>query len=449
MKVKTKLIAIKKSVLSLPLWKKFILFGVIAVILWFGYKQVKKGSVSTPQYQTATVQKGTIVVTVSDSGTISSVNSSAISTNATGVVKSVFVKDGDNVKSGDKIAEIDLDLSGKQSNAQSYASYQSAKNNVDSAQATLFSSQSTMLAKWKLYMDTAQNNTYENSDGSPNTLNRTLPQFMITNDDWLASEAQYKVQTAAISQAQTALSSAWFSYQQSSPIVVAPISGKVSGLSLQVGSVISSSGTTTSGSTTSNNSTKIANIITDAKPVVSVSLTQIDVPKVTVGDKATITLDAFPDITFAGTVVSIDTVGSVSSGVTSYSAVISLDTDRKDILSNMSATAAIITQSKTNTLTVPVAAVQSQSNNPYVRLLVNGNIVNQNVTLGLASDSDIEILSGVKEGDIVVTNITQATTTGTTTQASPFGGGGGGIGNVFRVGGGAGGGATRGGGRVD
>jgi len=164
-------------------------------------------------------------------------------------------------------------------------------------------------------------------------------------------------------------------------------------------------------------------------------LTEIDVPKVKLGDKATIKFDALPDKTFTGKVVSIDTAGVVSSGVTTYPVVIRLDTESDSILSNMAASATIITAIKNNVLIVPLAAVQKQSDgSSFVRLLKNGKPVQTTVEVGLSSSSEIEIISGLSEGDTVVTNIVYPNRTSqqrSTQTQSPFGGFGGG---AFRMG---------------
>ena len=82
----------------------------------------------------------------------------------------------------------------------------------------------------------------------------------------------------------------------------------------------------------------------------TVNLTEIDVVKVAIGDKATVTLDAFPDKTFTGKILSVDTVGSITSGVTNYPTVIALDVQNKEMLSNMSASSSIITDVKNDVL---------------------------------------------------------------------------------------------------
>lgn len=398
----------------------FIIFSIL-LLGWFVYGRLTAKN-TAPVYQTEHVEKGTLVVAVSVSGQVSSANSAEVSTQASGVVKTVYVKDGDTVKAGQKIAELDLDLVGQQRSQQAYASYQSAQNNLETAKANLYTSQTTLLTEWESYMAKAQNSTYENSDDSPNTGNRQLSDFVITQDEWLASEGKYKVQQNAIVQAQTSLSSSWLSYQQSSSTIVAPISGTITGLSLQPGTVITAQTNSSGGSS----SQRIASVKTDAPPTVSLNLTQIDAPKVKAGNKATLSFDSLPDKTFTGEVVSVDTIGSVSSGVTTYPAIIKLDSVIEGLLPNMSATANIITQTKDNVLLVTTTAIQTQDGSHTLRIMKNKQITSVPVEIGLSNDTQTEIVSGINEGDTIVTSSTTGTTSSKATQStsspfSPFG----------------------------
>lgn len=405
----------KAKILNLSIGKKIIILLVVGVIGWFVYLQLFSSTATTTEYQTEKVKKGNLTVTVTASGAISSANSANVTTEASGVVKKILVKDGGSVKQGDKIAEIELDMSGKQRETQALASYQSAKNSLESARANLYSTQATMFTAWDKHYNLATNSTYENDDGSP-TANRTLPEFNISNDTWLAAEANYKNQKNVVNQAQIALNSSWISYQQASPVIYAPISGTITGLALQEGAVISQ----TVSSTTTQSNTNVASVITSAKPTVSLALTEIDIPKINIGNTATITVDAFPDKTFTGQVSSINKVGSTSSGVTTYSVIVRLDTDANYLLPNMAANVTIITQTKKNVLLVPQSAVQTQDDATFVRIMENNQPVETPVETGLSSETEVEIISGVSEGDIVVTSIVQTGSSSTQTQTSPF-----------------------------
>ena len=418
-----KLIKIKDWFFKLSLFKKIILIVFLIGIGWFFLVKITGSKNSKEQYQTTTAERGTLVVSVTGSGNVSTTNSTSVSTQATGVISEVFVKDGDQVKTGDKIAEIELDLQGQQRAAQSLASYQSAKNTLESAKASMYTLQSDMFAQWDEFYELATNSTYQNADGTPNENNRALPEFHIEQKNWLAAEAKYKNQQNVVNQAQTAVNSAWYSYQQNSSTVYAPISGTVTGLSLRVGQVIAES---INSQTNTQSSTKIASIKTDALPVVNINLSEIDVPKVKVGMKATVIFDTFSDKTFTGKVVSVDTTGVVSSGVTNYPLAIELDSKSDSVLPNMAGSANIITQTKDNVLMVPSTSVQTQNGETFVRILKNGLPQQVAVETGISSDTQTEILSGIKEGDTVVSSVIQTINNNRQGQTqSPFGGMGG------------------------
>jgi multidrug efflux pump subunit AcrA (membrane-fusion protein) len=108
----------------------------------------------------------------------------------------------------------------------------------------------------------------------------------------------------------------------------------------------------------------------------------------------------------------------------------------------MSATANIITKVADNVLLVPSSAVQTVGTASTVRVLKNGQISTIPVQIGDVSDSQTVIISGLTEGQTVVTSVVSTTPT-TSTDSSPFSGG-------LRLGGfgggGSGGGGARGGG---
>lgn len=397
--------------------KRMIVFAVLGILViflgfrFFGKKQTK------PQYQTAKAEKGALVQTVTASGQVSAANNTSVTTQASGVVSKVFVKNDQTVKTGDKIAELELDLDGKLRASQALASYQSAKNTLESAKATFYSLQSTMLTDWKTYMDTAQSSSYQNADGSPKSDQRQLPQFVSGSDDWLYAEAKYKNQQAVVVQAQTSVNSGWLNYQQASPVIYAPINGTVTGLSLQKGTVLLAQ----SNSSGSASSQKIASIKTNAAIQLKVNLTEIDVINVKIGDKATVTFDAVPGKTYTGGVISIDTIGAVSSGVTVYPAVIGLDAEVPVILPNMAVNAKIITNILNNIILIPSSAVQTANGRSTVRILKNGQVSQAMVETGGANDTETAVISGISEGDAAITGVTNATpTSGRAGASSPF-----------------------------
>jgi macrolide-specific efflux system membrane fusion protein len=402
---------------KMKLYQKIIGVLILIGLGWFGYQQYINGTTSAVKYTTEKATKGNLIVSIAGSGTISTANNAPVNTKASGVVTNIYVKDGDIVKTGDKIADIELDLEGRQTYSQAWSSYQSAQNSLASSKASLLTTQATMFSDWDKQRILSTNSTYENSDGTPRNDNRNLPEYRIVDNTWLASEAKYKIAQSAVTQSETSLNTAWYSYQQASPTIIAPISGKVSGLSIQVGAIIASNASSSS-SNQSNN--KIASIKTDALPVVSVNLTEIDILKVKIGNKATITVDAMPNDTFTGKIVSIDTVGTKTSGVVNYPVVIQLDLASNSLFPNMNAAANIITDSKNGILVVPSSAIITENEQIMARVMKNGKMTTIPVEIGISSDTQTEIVSGITEGTEVVSSVTLSTAAKTTTTSSAF-----------------------------
>ncbi len=151
-------------------------------------------------------------------------------------------------------------------------------------------------------------------------------------------------------------------------------------------------------------STRIAVVRSSGNPIATFNVSEVDVNRIKPGQKATITLDSIPGKTFTGRVMTVDKIGTVSSGVTNYPVVILFDANAPEILPNMAATANIIIDSKPGVLLVPSDAIQTQTNgSAYVRVLQNGQPVNITVETGLSSDTQTEIVSGVSEGQQVIT----------------------------------------------
>ncbi len=421
----------KQSIASARNWftKKPLLIrtGLIIIVLivaGYGIFQLTKPKQQMPELQTAVVEKGTLTVEVTATGNVTSTSNTPVKTQSGGVVSEILAGNGTIVQAGDAIATLTLDQSSQQKASQTWASYLSAKASVDAASANQLSLQADMFGKWQSFMETAESVAYQNDDGTPKTGERAETAFTIPEREWLAAEAKYKNQQVVIQQAQAALNAAWLTYQESSGTITAPVAGTVEDLSLQVGTVIETAETseTSSGSTTTS-STKVGVINTGGNPVVTVNISEIDAPKIQVGDKATVTFDALPDKIYTGKVTSLDTSGTVSSGVTTYSTLITLDLPDESIFTNMTAEAIIVTDTVTNALLVPSSAITTTEDGSTVRVRNGRQMKIVPVKTGVSSDTHTVITSGLKEGDTVVTSSAPAQPEGAASQTqSVFGG---------------------------
>ena len=142
----------------------------------------------------------------------------------------------------------------------------------------------------------------------------------------------------------------------------------------------------------------------DATMSISVSVDESEILSVSVGQSAEVTIDSIDGESFTGTVTEIDRAGTSSSGVTTYTAVISIEkTDA--MLAGMSASATIKIDGVENALLIPVDALNRTSSGYYVYTECDeesgtlGGMVE--VTAGISNSVYAEITSGLSEGDTV------------------------------------------------
>jgi RND family efflux transporter MFP subunit len=371
---------------------KFVVFGVLVVVsILFVFFRLKNAGTKV-SYQTSQVEKGTIISSVSASGQILTANTFPISTSASGVVKKVYVTDGQTVSKGQRIAEIELDSEGAKNHASSYSNYLSAQVSLNSANNSFRSTQASA------------ENILDQLKG--HDTDETLAQKDQRTKAEVARDNAYD----GIKSAQAKLNSAALDYQASSPVIIAPNSGIVDNITVVAGLTLPTSTTT-----------QVAVIHSKGTPLASFNLSEVDISKIKQGQKATIKLDSIADKTFTGKIVSVNKMGSVTSGVTNYPVIISFDTEVPEALSNMSASANIILETKDNVLLVPSSSIQVQSGQSVVKVLKNGKEESVNVETGLSSDTQIEIISGLTEGDEVITSTTGATNQSGSSGASVFG----------------------------
>ncbi len=158
---------------------------------------------------------------------------------------------------------------------------------------------------------------------------------------------------------------------------------------------------------------------------VTMNVDELDIPNVKVGQTATITADAISGKTFTGKVTKVSTVGTTTSGVTTYPVTIQID-DFGSLLPSMNVNAKIIVNQSENVLAVPVNAVarggrvlvksEGATATPGQAISVTSGSTPEGfeyatVTTGLSDGTYIEIKSGLKESDVIAyTKPTSGTT---------------------------------------
>lgn len=142
----------------------------------------------------------------------------------------------------------------------------------------------------------------------------------------------------------------------------------------------------------------------DIKALVS----EADIAKVKVGQEVDLTFDAFTtDKTFKGNVYEVDPSETIVQGVVYYVVKVQFDAGSEAVKPGMTANLTIKTESKTGALEVPARAVQYDGNQAFVQVLKTADnkqqVEKRNVQVGLQGDENVEILSGLQDGEDVVT----------------------------------------------
>ncbi|HMT01060.1 MAG TPA: efflux RND transporter periplasmic adaptor subunit [Candidatus Absconditabacterales bacterium] len=149
---------------------------------------------------------------------------------------------------------------------------------------------------------------------------------------------------------------------------------------------------------------------------------QMDIVETNEGQAVTILFDAYPKLTFTGTVQEVDSTPQVSAGVTSYSVTVTFDKKDIKIFGGMTAKMYIHILHKNNILVVPSSFITTSGSISTVLLLdETGKQKKQTIKTGMTDGAMTEITEGLKSGDAIVQNVA-TTTTKSTTSLLPTGG---------------------------
>jgi macrolide-specific efflux system membrane fusion protein len=336
----------------------------------------------------------------------------------------------------------------------------SAKSQRTSQVQTAQSMRTSTLAKDNQGISTAQQQVNSaklsvTSTAANNAVKSVIPPATLAQDSAQVLQAQVSLATAQRTLDQTVLR--------------APVAGTVASVGGTLGQSVSGSGTTansssasstastgstggaaSSSSSTSTSSSAFVTLVNLQGLEVTASFSESDAAKIKLGQAGTITVSALPNKQLAAHVVAIDTSGTSSSGVVTYTVTMALDRTVAGLKPGMSANATVTTGERDNVLNVPNAAVTGTGSTATVKVLKSGVQSTVNVVTGLKGDSTTEIVSGLTAGQQVVTSSGVAPAAGAAGAAGaarpggaagfPGGGAGG-----FPGGGGGGGGVPRGG----
>ena len=344
-----------------------LLIGVLVVAgCAFGgwrYYTAQQAAQQTTAIETAEVMRMDLKSTVSATGTLRPVNSVEVSSKITARIKSVLVKENDQVKAGQTVAILDgKDYEAKREQAQYKVTNTRAKYNRAA---------------------------YLHSIGA--------------KADTDLEDAQYDYDTAESSLGETESDLA-------ETVITAPMDGVVVG-EPQTAGTMAVQGTS--------NPTVIMRIADLSQKQIMAKVDETDIGKIAIGQQATFTVDAYTGKTFTARVSKIsqtdvsntwDTTSSSTSSSSSSSSAsvlyyyVTLDVDDPDnvLLPAMTARVEINTSNKPDALAVPISALKTNNNGSYVLVVKDdGTTEERPVTTGIYSDEYVEILSGLEAGEKV------------------------------------------------
>lgn len=382
-------------------YKGWIALGALVAVGAATYLLLRDGSdeTGTVTYQTEAATLGTISVTVSGTGNVEVDGTTEVWSPVAGAVESVSVTQGSLVATGTVLFTLDA-ASTDASAARALASVRQAEQSVAQAQLQVTKTQNALATL---------------------TTRSTEPSSTVTATDIAAAEADVNVATAQLASARAQRTTAQLDYSaaveaQDDLVVTAPCSGRVYDLAISAGDLVSTAGGSTTSSagtggatastTTASSSGAPVTLAPDQPLAVHLTINEVDLPGLEVGQRADIEFDAFPDLTATGKVYDISDIGSNSSGVVTFDVWVSIDVADPALRAGMSAAATIVTDIARDALLVSNSAIKTDSaGGSYVLVLAAGADEPRQVTVetGLVSDTQTQITSGLSEGDPVVT----------------------------------------------
>lgn len=388
--------------------KKLIIFGslgllVVVLVLLVIFKGDKEEIISV---QTEKVEKKTITQTVSAIGTINPEFQVKITPEVTGEIVSLPVKEGDIVKKGEVLIKIKSDSYMAQKE-RAEASLSFSKSNLASAKANLDKTLSEFNRSKELYSKKLISDA----------------EYELIKSAMISAQSNYDASSASVKQSEAALKETL--EQLSKTTIYAPMAGVITQLNVELGERVLGSGFSqgTDLMTVSDLSSMEARVDVDENDVVLISL----------DDTADVKVDAFGEKAFKGVVTHIGNSAKAAGfgtqeQVVNFEVRIRLVNADKSLRPGMSCDAEIKTESRENVFAVPIQSVTARreeekkeegeededaavvvkkenKNNEIdeiVFIVENSKAKSVKIKTGISSDDYIEILSGLKGGEEVV-----------------------------------------------
>jgi HlyD family secretion protein len=377
-----------------------------------GLSAARKGSRAT-EVRLEAVGTRDLVSIVTASGKIEADTKVDVSADITGRIVRINVREGDMVKKGDLLIQIDP------------AQYQSV---VSRAEAFLQTSEANLLQvrtnrdQAKRQLDRATELRKANANLiSAEAVEQAQQTYDVAVANYAATESQVDQARASLQEAKSNLSKT---------TLYAPISGRVTRLAVEEGEVAVPG--------TFSRETGLLMTIADLSVIMAkVDVDETDVVRLALGDSVAVSIDAFPDTSFMGRVTKISNsakLASVAGGASQDRAVdfeveVVIENPPADIRPDLSATARIVTDTRKNALSIPIIALTVREHEDVpnelkpgvdttkgvkkteregVFVVQNGVAMFRPVKVGIAGEEHFEVIDGLAAGDTVVAGPYQA-----------------------------------------
>lgn len=358
--------------------KKKIIFGIMGIILiGFIFLITKNSGSNEVEYKFSKISKGSVESIISESGEIVSTGTVEVSSTINGIVKDIFVENGDTVKKGNKLFSVASTASEEERSA-AYSTYKSAVTNLEAAKNTHQSKQTTV------------ERVYDEISGHDEDESFEIKEQRV-NAETVRDNAYLSVVSA-----EAALSKAWFIYQATiDGIIKATSNGTIANLSVANGQQVDSQ-------------ENALLIISESEVWARISVTENDVVGIKPGQKSELLVDAFPFEKITGEVKRVDSVGTVISNVVTFNVYILLNSTNINLMPSMTVSVDIMTDKKNDILVVPNSAIKPYQGSKAVQILDknSGQVLYMPIKVGLVGALKSEVIRGLKEGqEIIVSTI--------------------------------------------
>jgi HlyD family secretion protein len=311
-------------------WRLAGVLLLIVLLFLFSYLWLSADPAAATSYRTAAVTRGDLTLTVTATGTLQPLNQVEVGSELSGTIARVAVDFNDEVKVGQVLAQ--LDTSTLESRlVEGRASLQSAQAKVKEAEAT------------ELEMQTVLKRCQE-----------LAKQKMCAAHDVDAAVAAYARARAGVAsaRAQVAIAEAVLDGQQTNlakATIRSPINGIVLDRKVEPGQTVAASFQTP----------ELFTLAEDlARMELLVAIDEADIGRILQGQKASFTVDAFPDRSFSATITQVRRAPQTVDGVVSYETVLEVSNQTLELLPGMTATAEIITREAKDALLIANAALR-------------------------------------------------------------------------------------------